>query len=818
MPDIQPATDDIDRVYREILENVYEGVFLIDRDKRITYWNKAAEQGTGLSSGEVLGQNVFDVFPNAREAQLGEKYRQAMETRTFQSYETVYRDERFERWFDVRIYPADDGLSVFFQDISDRKREQKRKEFLVDISHEVNGSQHLDELCQRSAGVIARMFEIPAHLVCVYLYDPRGNEIRLVAPTLLGVDVPPHIAHQPVHADAPYIAARTACSRTPSLTEDISTGTVGHLFGRTLEGLPLRTLIAMPLIVQNELQGVIEVLTIKEFAYAQEEMEILDTVAKDVALAMSRRRLIDELRMKNLELEAQTERTLEASDTLKKFLAMFSHELRSPLNSIIGFSEILTSQIDDLPAGTIQEFMKNIQMSGRHLQHILNDILDLSKIEAGQMDLHIASYPVAYFEESVRSVLAGMLSEKQVHLTFAFDTDIDEIVVDQTRFKQILINLVSNAVKFSKPGGTVTVSSLRAGNDLHFSVRDEGIGIRKEELPALFKPFRQAKSSAGHNPTGIGLGLAIVRKLVELHGGMIWVESEWGSGTTVSFRIPMVVDATSEKIRQAGMLLDALKRENWRKEGGDRPLALVIEDSPQAGELLRLHIESAGYRVEIARNGTDAVDLAKRLHPHVITLDLLLPGKDGWQVLNELKRHPLCKQIPVIIVSIIDEKNLGFSLGAVEYFVKPVNRDELVQALDRVHLLPSHNERKPTVLVIDDDRAATDLVQVILENEGYRVLKAFHGQEGVEIATREHPDVVILDLIMPEMSGVAVAHQLKQIPATRAIPIIIMTSMDVDDAVQEQLGNTIVGLVSKASFTKKDLLREITNIENARWP
>jgi PAS domain S-box-containing protein len=804
--------------YESILESISGGFFAMDAQYVITYWNKAAETGTGLVAGDVLGHNVFEVFPNAHGAELGEKYRLAMETRTFQTCESAYRDERFERWFDIRIYPADQGLSVFFQDITERKRDQKRMEFLVEISHEVNGAQFLDELCRRTADVIARMFEIPSHLVCVYLYDPRGNEIRLVAPTLLGIDVPDRIAHQQVHADAPYIAALTAFRREAVITGEIGSGTVGHLFGSSLEGLPLRTLLALPLIVQNELQGVIEVLTIKEIAYAKEEMEILDVVAKDIALGMSRKRLIDELRMKNLELEAQTERTLEASDTLKKFLAMFSHELRSPLNSIIGFSELLTTQMEGLTPDTIQEFMKNIQMSGRHLQHILNDILDLSKIEAGQMDLHIASYPVSYFEESVRGVLAGPMSDKKVNLVFSLDNDIDEIVVDQTRFKQILINLVSNAVKFSKPEGTVTVSSLRVGNDLHFSVKDEGIGIRKEELPVLFKPFRQAKSGSAHNKEGIGLGLAIARKLVELHGGMIWVESEWGSGTTMSFKIPMIVDATSEKIMQAGMLLDALKRENWRKEGGEKPLALVIEDSPQAAELLKVYIESAGYRVEVARNGTDAVDLAKRLRPNVITLDLILPGKDGWQVLNELKRHPLCKQIPVVIVSIIDEKNLGFSLGAVEYFVKPVNRDDLVHALDRVHLMPSREERKPTVLVIDDDRAATDLVQVILENEGYRVLKAFHGQEGVEVATREHPDVVILDLIMPEMSGVAVAHQLKQIPATRAIPIIILTSMEVDDTVQEQLGNTVAGQVSKASFTKKDLLREITNIENARWP
>jgi CheY-like chemotaxis protein len=209
--------------------------------------------------------------------------------------------------------------------------------------------------------------------------------------------------------------------------------------------------------------------------------------------------------------------------------------------------------------------------------------------------------------------------------------------------------------------------------------------------------------------------------------------------------------------------------------------------------------------------------MAKRLRPNVITLDLMLPLKDGWQVMKELKRHPLCKHIPVIIVSIMDEKNLGFSLGAVDYFVKPVNRDDLIQAMDRVHILPRSDRRAPAVLVIDDDKAATDLIQVILENEGYRVFKAFHGKEGVEIAARERPDLIILDLIMPETSGFNVAYQLRQIPATRSIPIIILTSMEIDEETQEQLGAYVTGLMSKSAFTKKDLLREIGNIESARW-
>ncbi|HTO93045.1 MAG TPA: response regulator, partial [Bacteroidota bacterium] len=751
-------------------------------------------------------------------ADLGEKYRLAMATKTFQVIETSYRDDRFDAWYDVRIYPGDDGISVFFQDITQRKKEARRREIMAEISRVINTSQHLDELCVNAAEKIGLLFEVPPHLVTVYLYDPRGNEIRLVAPALIEVDFPADVVHQRVAPDAPHVAARVAHTRGVVVTDDCASGTVGPHFADVIAAAHLKSLVVLPLLVQGEVQGVLEVFSIKQPAFIGDEMDDLQMVANDLAGGMSRKRLTDALRMKNLELEGQTQKTLEASDTLKKFLATFSHELRSPLNSIIGFSDLVSTQLDGLPPQTVREFMQNINTSGRHLQQIINDILDLSKIEAGKMELHIASYPVSYFEESVMRVLAAALTERKIALEFRLPPDIEQLVVDQTRFKQILINLVSNAVKFSHPGGTVTVGFQREENDLHFTVADEGIGIAPEDLTGLFKPFRQAAPGREMNREGIGLGLAITRKLVELHGGRIWAESEVGKGTTMHFRIPLIVDAGSERLVQAGMLLEALERQNRSTApGGEKPLALVIEDAPQAGDLLRMYIESAGYRVEIARNGSDAVEMAKRLRPNVITLDLLLPVKDGWEVLKELKRHPLCKHIPVIIVSIIDEKSLGFSLGAVEYFVKPVNRDELVQALDRVHILPRHAGDKASVLIIDDDRAATDLIQVMLENEGYQVLKAFQGKEGVEVATRERPDLIILDLIMPETSGFNVAYQLKQIPATRGIPIIILTSMEIDEETHAQLGSYVAGLMSKSAFTKKDLLREIGNIENARF-
>ncbi len=803
--------------YESVLESISGGFFALDRDLKITYWNKAAEEGTRMLAGEVLGRHVFDVFPNAKDDALGQKYRNALETRTFQSYETVYRDERYEAWFDVRIYPSSSGLSVFFQDITDQKREQRQREALVEISRVINASRHLDDLCLRAAEKIALLFEIPSSYVAVFLFDPRGNEIRLVAPALIDVEFPLDFVHQPIVADAMRPAAKAAYLQDTQIVEDLSLSTTAGFFPDEVQSRGFKTVIAMPLAVQGEIQGVIELLSIKRKEFTGGDTELLAIAANDLANGMGRKRLVDELRAKNLELEAQTQKTLEASDTLKKFLATFSHELRSPLNSIIGFSELMTKQFEELPDATKQDFMKNINTSGRHLQQIINDILDLSKIESGTLDLHIATYPVAYFDESVRRVLASAIAQKEIALNFIFTPEIDELVVDQTRFKQILINLISNAIKFSKPGGAVTISSERTGNDLHFMVKDEGIGIRHEEQGELFKPFKQAKTGKEMNHDGIGLGLAITKKLVELHGGSIWVESTWGIGTTMHFAIPLIVDAASERATQAGMLLDALEREHRSRELGEKPLALIVEDSPQASALLRMYVESAGYQTAVAANGSDAIDMAKRLRPNVITLDLMLPVRDGWQVLKDLKRHPLCRHIPVIIVSIADEKNLGFSLGAVDYFVKPVNKDDLIQALDKVHLIRRSDERKPTILVIDDDKAATDLIQVILENEGYRVLKTYEGRAGVEVATRERPDLIILDLIMPETSGFNVAHQLKQIPATRNIPIIILTSMDVDEEMQEQLGEYVSGLMNKSSFTKKDLMREIGNLENARF-
>ncbi len=799
--------------YEEILEGISGGFFALDNNYNFTYWNRAAEEGTGLQRENVLGKNVFEIFPNAKDAELGEKYRVAMETKQFQSFETSYRDERFEAWYDIRIYPTDSGLSVFFQDITDQKRQQRQKEMLMEVSHVINIAQHLDELCLNAGERIAQFMDIPAKFVCIYRYDARSSMLHLMAPTMVDVRVDPEVEHQIVHEKSTTIAVQTALTGKVIISDELSRSSIAAYFLSETDALKLRTLISIPLMVQNELQGVLEVLSPKVEKYVNEELKMLSIIANELSIGMSRKRLMDEITVKNIELENEKRKTDDANDTLKRFLATFSHELRAPLNAIVGFSEILTGELNSLPPEKVHDFMKNINVSGKHLQGLINDILDLSKIEAGKMELHVEAYPVSYFTESVERVMHAAVQEKNLNLTFDIAQELDQLVVDQTRFKQILVNLVSNATKYSNPKGHIVVSMRRLVNEIQVTVKDEGVGIKPEDLAKLFTAFQQGKN-ARWEKEGTGLGLVITKRLVELHGGKIWVESEWGKGTTFWFRIPMVVPG--EVVESADQLLRVVGEQPQLLPSGEMPLVLIIEDNLQASHLIQMYLKEAGYRTETAKDGSEGLEKAKQLKPNIITLDMIMPIKDGWQVLKELKRHPICKDIPIIIISITDEKKLGFSMGAVDYFVKPVNKEELLAAIQKLPYPLTKEKQHPKVLIIDDDPTAAELIQVILENEGYDVIKTTNGRDGVRMAASESPDLIILDLIMPEMSGFNVAYQLKQNPRTRNTPIIILTSMDVDEDTKEQMQGFISTIMSKSRFTKKDLLREINTIEKMK--
>ncbi len=805
---------------KQILESISGGFFALDKLYRFTYWNRSAEEGTGFKRDEVLGKNVFDIFPNAKSAELGDMYRLAMESNTFQSIETCYKDDRFEAWYDIRIYPTETGISVFFQDITEQKQQQRQKEMLLQVSQIINTSQHLDDMCLQSADRIAKFLDIPSKFICIYRYDPRTSLLHLMAPSLSNIHISPDVEHQIVDEKATTITVRTALSHKPIVTDELSRSTLAAFFLTEIDENKLKTLISLPLMVQGDLQGILEVMSRKEEQYIKNELDLLKVIANELSIGLSRKRLLDEITVKNIELENEKIKTEEANNALKKFLATFSHELRTPLNSIVGFSDFLATDFENLPQDKIKDFMKNIHASGQHLQQLINDILDLSKIEAGKLELHIEGYPVEYFAESVSRVLQSEIQKKNVSLKFSISPQVDQLFVDQTRFKQILVNLVSNAIKFSETNEKVEVEIKRIDNEFEVSVKDQGIGIKSEELPKLFKPFQQTKSRG--EKEGTGLGLAITKRLVELHGGSIKVDSIWGKGTTVTIRIPMVLgfenslmaaDISDQQSNLQGTLKEYMESETQKNK---KPLVLIIEDNIQATQLLEMYLRDAGYETEVARDGLEGIEKAKKLKPSIITLDLMLPLKDGWQVLKDLKNHPVCKDIPIVIISITDEKKLGFSLGAVDYFVKPVNKEDLLATLKRIPIKKTAGRDHPRVLVVDDDKTAVELIEVILDTEGYEVIKTYNSSEGLKMAIDYKPDLMILDLIMPEISGFQLAYKIRQHDETKNIPIIILTSMEIDQETREKMEGVVSTVMSKQKFTKKDLLREISSIEKMK--
>ncbi|MBS4028289.1 MAG: response regulator [Ignavibacteriales bacterium] len=805
--------------YKHILEGITDGFFALDEQYRFAYWNKAAEEGTGFLRNEVLGKNVFEIFPNAKDVELGEKYRAAMETKTFQRLSTQYSDERFDAFFDVRIFPMENGIVVFFHDITEEKRQQKQKESLHAISKAINSAETIEDLCVEAGKHIAQFLEIPENFVCVYRYDERSEMLHLTAPQISQTLAEESLFHQSLlleEESKETVVQSVAQSLNPMITDELVRGTLTKHFLSDVEKLQLKTLIVLPLVVQGELFGVLEAMSFKDVEYVNHELQLLNVIANELAAGMSRKRLLEEVMVQKINVEREAKKTAEANATLKRFLATFSHDLRAPLASIVGFSEVIANDLATLEPTQVQEFMRNITTSGRHLQNLIGDILDLSKIESGTLELHVVNYPVSFFTDSIQRIVQSQLDEKKVSLQFKIENDVDVISVDQTRFQQILVNLISNAIKFSPEGKTISVSMQRKENDIEFSVRDEGKGIAQEEIHKLFQPFHQV----GDNKVGgTGLGLAISKRLVELHGGKIWIESEEEKYSEFKFLLPIVVSKDETIHREDEEMLSTLLMEHVTKFRNatteeTKPLALLVDDSEHTIQLLQNYFHGANFQTETARNGVEALEKAKEIKPDVITLDILLPIQNGWRVMKELKEHPVTKHIPIIVVSVTDQKTLGFSLGAADYFVKPVSKEELLIAVKRALLDANTNTiHIPTTLVIDDDENFSELIDVMLSGEGLSVLKAMSGKEGLRFAEQSKPDVIILDMVLPDMSGIEVAHKLKQNPLTREIPIIILTSLDIDEEMREELDGITRTMLNKSSFTKKDVLREIGSIE-----
>ncbi|OWW21667.1 hypothetical protein AYR66_21435 [Noviherbaspirillum denitrificans] len=513
-------------------------------------------------------------------------------------------------------------------------------------------------------------------------------------------------------------------------------------------------------------------------------------------------------------LEDKNRQLQEANRMKSDFLATMSHELRTPLNAIIGFSEVLKDGL----AGDLEphqtEYITDIYDSGKHLLALINDILDLSKVEAGKMTLELEPVMIEALVRDCLHVMRERALSQRLQLTADVEPDLEDIRIDGRKTRQILYNLLSNAVKFTPEGGKVTVTVRKAGRDrfargnwpyfLEMAVTDSGIGISAEDQARLFEPFSQIDSQLSRRYEGTGLGLALLKRLAELHGGDVTLQSEPGKGSTFTVWLPWIASDGSDAHHAAPASVTTVPT-----DGQDAPLALVIEDDEMAANLLRMQLEDGGFRIKRTSTAEVGLELAAREMPDVIVLDILLPGMDGWEMLERLKRDPRLCTIPVVIFSVVADGNHGLSLGAARVLQKPVSRNELLQTMETLGFRAAASGAPRTVLVVDDDHRSVELTRTHLDAAGYEVLPAYGGREGIELARDRRPDLIVLDLMMPGMNGFDVVEALKDDPVTRAIPVVVMTAKQIAPEDRERLNGRVIEIMQKAEFNHGRFIGEV---------
>jgi signal transduction histidine kinase/DNA-binding response OmpR family regulator len=690
--------------------------------------------------------------------------------------------------------------------------EQRVDERTRDLAEALAQVRALDEVSQAvnsSLDLQTVLTTIVAHAVdlsasdggAIYVFDEATQEFELRATHGMSAELIETIRESHIRMGETVIglaAVSHTAVQTPDILEQPRTSQPAAL---QLEREGFRALLAVPLLREAHAVGALVVRRVAPGPFPQTTVDLLQTLATQSVLAIHNARLFQEIEVKSRQLEV-------ASRHKSEFLANMSHELRTPLNAIIGFSEVLAERLFGDLTDKQAEYIEDILGSGRHLLSLINDILDLSKVEAGRMELDLGSFMLAETLENGLTMVREPASQHRLSLSLEVDDAIGMIEADERKVKQVIFNLLSNAVKFTPDGGRVDVIARMINDQIQVSVRDTGVGIASEDQSRIFEEFQQAPSGQASAREGTGLGLALARRFIELHGGKLSVESQLGVGSTFTFTLPVV---------QPG---GAGSPGGGPHPGNEEPVppgtpggtVLVVEDNPQALHLLKMYLESDGFSVTVARDGEAALVIARELHPLAIVLDILLPRLDGWDLLTRVKADPATADIPVVVVSILDQRGRGFSLGAADYLVKPVQREALLATLRRVTFDASESNGQPLVLAIDDDPLALELLETVLRPAGYMVLKATDGRQGIGIAQTRHPGLVIVDLLMPEMDGFAVVEQLRANPTTAAVPIVILTSRSLNPDERERLNVQISHLARKDAFNRTefvDLVRRL---------
>jgi len=680
-----------------------------------------------------------------------------------------------------------------------KQTEQRAAELAIlnSVSESMTRTLDVNAVTHNLGNKIHEIFN--AEIVDILLYDTATNIVQLAYSYSNNI----YFENEPPWELGEGLTSKIIITKQPLLlntAEEINRHGAAAYLTAPEDEEDIQSYMGVPIMVGDQVLGVVDVQSYKPAAFNESNLRLLQTLSANMGVAIQNARLFNETQRLFREAEEAREASEHANQAKSAFLANMSHELRTPLNAIIGFTRIVRRKGEDALPEKQLENLDKVLSSSEHLLSLINTVLDIAKIEAGRMDVQISTFNAAALIDLCANT-ATPLVKPTVRLVRQVEEDLGVMYSDQDKIKQIILNLLSNAAKFTA-AGKVTLHARIENENLVVSVSDTGIGITEEALSRIFEEFQQADTSTTRQYGGTGLGLTISRNLARLLGGDLTAASEYGKGSTFTLTIP-VQYATKPASTLNPDTAPVHRTDSLRK------LILVIDDDPDAVYLLQENLSRNEFKVVGARTGAEGQTKARELKPHAILLDILMPDKDGWQVLHDLKSDPTTTNIPIILLTIVDKKALGFRLGAAAYLLKPLNPGEVLETLRKV-IKPKEQDRIH-VLAVDDDPHIADMLRQQLPESEFRLESAMDGVAGLEAVEAERPDVILLDIMMPRLDGFGVIERLRANPDTQDLPIIVISVKELTDEETARLKESVTLVMRKQGFDGDKLVEEIKN-------